>query len=294
MAGRDKDRIYDRIRDLFNERLDQTTDLMQTALTLLTVAGYGTTMFLIYQQIRLDKDCSSRLRWVWLVTLVVHGIWVLPLLFTTSGLNLTLTNALSLVSWLVAGLLFITNFKDKMETLALLVFPFIIIALLLETVFPTMREKLVESGSGVEWHVLGSLLAFAILFMAAMQALLLSWLDHRLRNHQLTGWTQHMPPLQYIEKFLYRLIALGFLLLSFSLFTGWMYLDDMFAQHLVHKTVLSMLAWLVFGILLLGRGLAGWRGRTAIRWTQAGFLLLLLSYFGSKVVLDVILKTPTT
>lgn len=294
MAGHDKDRIYDRIRDLFNERLDQTTDLMQTALTLLTVAGYGTTMFLIYQQIRLDKDCSSRLRWVWLVTLVVHGIWVLPLLFTTSGLNLTLTNALSLVSWLVAGLLFITNFKDKMETLALLVFPFIIIALLLETVFPTMREKLVESGSGVEWHVLGSLLAFAILFMAAMQALLLSWLDHRLRNHQLTGWTQHMPPLQYIEKFLYRLIALGFLLLSFSLFTGWMYLDDMFAQHLVHKTVLSMLAWLVFGILLLGRGLAGWRGRTAIRWTQAGFLLLLLSYFGSKVVLDVILKTPTT
>ncbi|MGV6817052.1 MAG: cytochrome C assembly family protein [Thiotrichales bacterium] len=294
MAGRDKDRIYDRIRHLFNERLDQTTDLMQTALTLLTVAGYGTTMFLIYQQIRLDKDCSSRLRWVWLVTLIVHGIWVLPLLFTTSGLNLTLTNALSLVSWLVAGLLFITNFKDKMETLALLVFPFIIIALLLETVFPTMREKLVESGSGVEWHVLGSLLAFAILFMAAMQALLLSWLDHRLRNHQLTGWTQHMPPLQYIEKFLYRLIALGFLLLSFSLFTGWMYLDDMFAQHLVHKTVLSMLAWLVFGILLLGRGLAGWRGRTAIRWTQAGFLLLLLSYFGSKVVLDVILKTPTT
>lgn len=267
---------------------------MHTVLTLLTIAGYSTTMGLIYQQIKQNKDYSQQLHWIWAATLLIHAIWVLPLLFTPSGLNLSLTNALSLVAWLVAGLLFLANLKDKMETLALLVFPFVIIVLLLDFVFPSMREQIVKSGKGVEWHVLGSLLAFAILFIAAMQALLLAWLDHRLRNQQLSGWTQHLPPLQHIEVFLFRLIALGFALLSFSLITGWLYLEDMFAQHLVHKTVLSMLAWLVFGILLLGRGFAGWRGRTSIRWTQAGFLLLLLSYFGSKFVIDVLLAPPAT
>lgn len=264
---------------------------MLTLLTLLTIAGYSATMAMIYRQINQDKDYSKQLHWTWVATLLVHAIWVLPLLFTASGLNVTLTNAVSAVAWLIALSLFLANLKDQMETLALLVFPFVVIMLLLDFLFPVMNERLVESGSGVEWHVLGSLLAFAVFFMAAMQAVLLAWLDHRLRNHQLTGWTQHLPPLQHIEAYLYRLIALGFTLLSFSLITGWLFLEDMFAQHLAHKTVLSMLAWLVFAVLLLGRWLAGWRGRTSIRWTQAGFMLLLLSYFGSKFVIEVVLKT---
>jgi ABC-type uncharacterized transport system permease subunit len=63
----------------------------------------------------------------------------------------------------------------------------------------------------------------------------------------------------------------------------------MFAQHLVHKTVLSVVAWLVFGGLLLGRRFWGWRGRKAIAWTLSGFAILILAYFGSKLVLELIL-----
>ena len=82
----------------------------------------------------------------------------------------------------------------------------------------------------------------------------------------------------------------GFLTAALALASGYAFLEDMFAQHLVHKTVLSTLGWLVFGALLMGRFRYGWRGRTAIIWTLSGFVILILAYFGSKAVLELILQ----
>ena len=66
-------------------------------------------------------------------------------------------------------------------------------------------------------------------------------------------------------------------------------MEDFFGQHLSHKTVLSTISWIVFGILLWGRHQLGWRGKTANRWIITGFTFLLLAYFGSKFVLEIIL-----
>ena len=85
------------------------------------------------------------------------------------------------------------------------------------------------------------------------------------------------------------MIGIGFALLSLSLLTGVLFLEDIFAQHLVHKTTLSIVAWVVFGVLLAGRVLRGWRGRTALIYTISGFVLLIVGYFGSKLVLEFIL-----
>lgn len=92
-----------------------------------------------------------------------------------------------------------------------------------------------------------------------------------------------------METLLFRFIGAGFVLLTLALATGFMYLEDIFAQHLVHKTVLSIASWAVFGALLLGRLFMGWRGRTAVRWTLSGFGVLLLAYFGSKIMLEWVL-----
>ena len=100
-----------------------------------------------------------------------------------------------------------------------------------------------------------------------------------------------MPPLTTMESLLFDAIIIGFVCLSVSLVSGMVFLEDMFAQHLAHKTVLSIIAWLVFAILLTGRWMVGWRGRTAIRWTLGGFISLMLAYFGSKFVLELILAT---
>jgi ABC-type uncharacterized transport system permease subunit len=92
-----------------------------------------------------------------------------------------------------------------------------------------------------------------------------------------------------METLLFQFLSFGFVGLSASLVTGFIFLEDIFGQHLVHKTVLSIIAWVILGILLIGRFKFGWRGKTAIRWSLSAFALLMLAYFGSKLVLEFIL-----
>ena len=121
------------------------------------------------------------------------------------------------------------------------------------------------------------------------QSVLLWIQDRQLHNRHPGGFVRALPPLQVMESLLFQMIALGFVVLTLSLFSGVLFLENVFAQHLVHKTVLSILSWLMFGVLLWGRWRRGWRGKTAIRWTLGGFFSLMLAYFGTKFVLELIL-----
>lgn len=141
----------------------------------------------------------------------------------------------------------------------------------------------------LELHVLISVSAYSILILAALQAVLLRVQDSHLHGKHPGGFVRLLPPLQTMERLLFQIIGIGFLLQSLSLLTGFIFLEDMFAQHLVHKTVLSVAAWVVFAVLLWGRWRFGWRGRVAIRWTLTGVLFLLIAYLGSKLVLELIL-----
>jgi ABC-type uncharacterized transport system permease subunit len=132
-------------------------------------------------------------------------------------------------------------------------------------------------------------LSFGLLSIAGVYALFVFIIDHFLRRHHLSPLVRSLPPLEVLEDLLFKQIAAGFTLLTVSLGSGMMFINDIFAQHLVHKTLLSFLAWLVFGILLWGRWRYGWRGSLAVRLTLAGTLLLLVGYFGSKLVLENIL-----
>ena len=134
------------------------------------------------------------------------------------------------------------------------------------------------------------MLAYSLLTLASVQAILLAIQDDHLRRRQTGGFIRALPPLQTMESMLFEMIGAGFVLLTLALISGFAFLEDMFAQHLVHKTVLSTLAWLVFGSLLIGRFRYGWRGKTAIIWTLTGFVILILAYFGSKAVLELVLQ----
>ena len=129
-----------------------------------------------------------------------------------------------------------------------------------------------------------------IRFRLVGQAIVVGVQAHMLHIRQPGGFVRALPPLNAMERLLFQLLGIGFALLSIGLLTGFVYLDDMFAQHLVHKTVLSIVAWCVFGTLLLGRYLWGWRGQRAVSWTLAGLAFLVLAYFGSKFVLELILQ----
>ena len=138
-------------------------------------------------------------------------------------------------------------------------------------------------------HILLSMGAAALLLAAAVTALILVFMERRLRARRIADLPASLPPLDALEKVMFRLIGAGFVLLTLALLTGFIFVTNLWAQHLQHKTILSCIAWIIFGILLVGRIRYGWRGRAAVTWTLSGFGFLILSYFGSKFVLEYLL-----
>jgi len=206
------------------------------------------------------------------------------------GINLGFFNAGSLVMWIILLLLMLSSLTKPVENLGVVLLPMTIMALAMELYYPTTHFLPTGSAWGLRVHVLISLLAYSLFSLASVQAVLLSIQDHHLRHRHPGGFIRALPPLQTMEMLLFEMIGLGFLLLTFALLSGFVFLDDIFAQRMVHKTVLSIIAWLVFGTLLWGRFRFGWRGLKALTWTLVGFVVLALAYFGSKFVLELLLN----
>ncbi len=224
-----------------------------------------------------------------ILALALHGWLMGGQIFSAAGLNLGVFNAVSLVTWVISAILLISVIKRPTENLGIIVFPGTALAMALGLTFSAgqITEPL---NSPLEIHILISIAAYSLLSIAAVQAVVLTIQDRHLRHKHPGGFIRALPPLQTMERLLFQMIGLGFILQSLSLLTGFIFLDNMFAQHLVHKSVLSIIAWGVFATLLWGRWRFGWRGKTAIRWTLSGFVFLVLAYFGSKTVLELILS----
>lgn len=223
------------------------------------------------------------------VAAAFHSIALYQGLVTDSGINLSFFNAVSLVAWVIVMLLSLSALGKPIENLGIFLLPLAAIAVLLAWRFPAMHLLDPDSPIGLQIHVLISLLAYSLLTLATLQAILLAIQDYHLRQHHPGGFVRALPPLQTMESLLFEMISLGFILLSAALISGFHFLENMFQQNLAHKTVLSILAWIAFAVLLWGRYRFGWRGRVAIRWTLVGFATLMLAYFGSKAVLELVL-----
>jgi ABC-type uncharacterized transport system permease subunit len=224
-----------------------------------------------------------------LAAIVFHAILLYPAIITPDGLNLGFFYAASLIALTTAALLALSTFLQPIGNLGIAVFPFAALTIGLLIAYPS-RHTITASSWQLDTHILMSLLAYSILGLAVLQAILLSIQDRYLRNRRPNGFIRALPPLAVMESLLFQMIATGFTLLTLALVTGFLFLEDIFAQHLVHKTSLSIIAWGVFAVLLWGRNRFGWRGRTALRWTLGGFIFLMLAYFGSKFVLELVLQ----
>jgi len=223
-----------------------------------------------------------------LVAVILHAMALYPELVTGQGFNLGFFNAASLIALLTMALLLLVSTWQPVESLGIPVFPVAAATLGLAVMYPS-QHPITSTSWQLDMHILFSVLAYSLFVLAAIQAVLLAIQDYHLRNRQPAGFVRTLPPLQVMEKLLFQLIGTGFALLTVALLTGFFFLEDIFAQHLVHKTILSIAGWIIFGVLLWGRWRFGWRGRKAIRWTLSGFILLALAYFGSKLVLELIL-----
>ena len=222
--------------------------------------------------------------------LALHTLLLQAALIRPEGLSLGFFNAASLIGWQIILVVLLASLRLPVENLGIPLLPLAALGAMVAGLFPA-QEVVIEVARGpwLDLHIVLSILAFSLLAMAVAQSVLLSVQDRLLRHHNPIALTRVLPPIQTMEDLLFQMVALGFLLLSLSLFTGMLFVNDFFAQHLIHKTVLSLLAWLIFGFLLWGRWRYGWRGRAATRWTMSGGAALTLAYFGSKLVLEVML-----
>lgn len=224
-----------------------------------------------------------------LTGVALHAAVLYPILVTAHGLDLGFFKAASLVGWLTALLLLLSALKRPLENLGIVLLPMAALTIALMFAYPASHLLRDSGGWQLDLHILLSILAYSLLVIAALQALVLAFQDHQLRNRRPGGLVRALPPLQVMETLLIQLIAIGFVLLSLALLTGFFFLEDIFAQHLVHKTLLSIVAWAVYAVLLWGHWRFGWRGRTTVRGTLGGFIFLMLAYFGSKLVLELVL-----
>jgi len=220
---------------------------------------------------------------------VLHAIVLYPELMTSGGLNMGFFRAASLVALLMVALLLLASTRLPVENLGIPVLPVAAATVALAAWNPGQPHSITATNWQLDLHILFSVLAYSLFGLAAVQAVLLAIQDRHLRNRRPGGFVRSLPPLEVMEHLLFQMIGTGFALLTAALLTGILFVEDIFAQHLVHKTVLSIVSWVIFGILLWGRWKFGWRGRKAIRWTLSGFLFLILAYFGSKLVLELIL-----
>ncbi|MDF3012035.1 MAG: phosphohydrolase [Cellvibrio sp.] len=231
----------------------------------------------------------SQLLGVACVGLIAHGVGIYGLSVNGNSFNFSLFSASSLIFWLINIIVLVSSLKKELHNLFLLLFPLSAIAVSVSIIAnnPEWQHSLSYT---IAAHVIPALLAYSLLTIASLQALILAYQNHALKNKSRIANARLLPPLQTMESLLFELLWVGEVLLTLAILSGFYFLEDMFAQHLVHKTVFALSAWLIYALLLWGRYQMGWRGNKAIRWALAGFICLMLAYFGSRLVLEVILQ----
>jgi ABC-type uncharacterized transport system permease subunit len=261
---------------------------------IIAVLLYLLSAFLLGARIYTVSEVFSKSRVLTLlsgaIALILHAYLLYQSIILANGLDFGFFNAASLIGWLVALIVLLTSLYRPLENLLLFLFPIAALVILLEIFIPDERILSDSLSAGLRIHILLSICAYSLLMISALQAILLAVQEKLIKEKHAAKIMNTLPPLQVMEELLVQIIVIGFFTLSLSLASGMMFIDNLFAQHLIHKTVLSILAWVIYSILLWGRWAAGWRGKRIIRWSLGGFSALLLAYVGSKFVLEIILQ----
>ncbi|MCL1141434.1 cytochrome C assembly family protein [Shewanella gaetbuli] len=222
------------------------------------------------------------------IAVIMHGFALSKSMYTAEGQNFSLTNVISLVNWIITLSFTVTLSRLKVIVVLPVIYACSIISVALLWLLPPQFIIHFELHPEVLAHVVLSLMAYSALMIAALYAIQLWLIQNKLKTKKMI-MSPAMPPLMTVERQLYHLIVIGFVLLSLSLITGFVFLEDMFADGKGHKAILSIAAWVVYGAMLWQHFTIGCRIRTAVLYSISGALLLSLGYFGARIVKELIL-----
>jgi ABC-type uncharacterized transport system permease subunit len=225
------------------------------------------------------------------LALLLHAIAIWRAIVHPDGLDLSFVNALSLVAGLAVLAAWLTGVLRTLPGVAAVVLPVAAVCALLPPLAASPHRVAFAGDAWAAAHIGIALIAYALFVVVAMQALVMTGLEKRLHRGRPDTTPTAMPPLLTLERYMFRLLGVGFALLTLTLASGMLFSEEIFgkAVTLTHKNVFSVAGWLAFAVLLFGRWRYGWRGRTALKWILAGTLLLVLGYLGSKFVREVVL-----
>lgn len=245
----------------------------------------------LFQGLSLSKNSNSS-RPVFalgLLAVLAHGISAYGVIHTSNGYHFGISEISTLITVSISLLVLTSSIQKPLQNLFIGLFPLAIISIIASLTISSTYPP-ISMSAGLASHVILSILAYSIISIAALQAGFLAYQNHQLKHGRLKGAIAKFPPLQDMETFLFELLWVGQLLLSLGIIAGIIFLDDVWGRDgVIHKTFFSVLAWIVFAVLLWGRHQLGWRGMTAIRGTLGGFTLLLLGFYGSKFALEYML-----
>lgn len=223
--------------------------------------------------------------------LLTHGAGIYTGLFGTEVMRFSFALALSLMLWLAVFIYWLESFRARMDGLQPMVLPLAAACAILPVLFPHVRAMAHADSWGFRLHFMAAMLAYSLFTLSALHAVFMGYAERKLHQRNLTKSLASLPPLLTMEALLFRMITVAFALLTIALVTGSVYSEEIFGKPLTfdHKTLFAFISWGIFAALLIGRKAWGWRGRTALRWTLAGFMVLLLAYIGSRFVLEFVL-----
>lgn len=258
---------------------------------------YGTLGFWFWRSCMRDPaagrvQCmSTNERAILLGALIVHGLAIHAAMFPGGDMRFGFGLAVSLIVWLAVCFYWIEAFYARLEGLHALVLPAGLIGSLLPVLFPGPHVLINAASPAFRAHFIIAMLAYSLFTLAALHAMLMAVAERQLHSGRLSRTIANLPPLLTMESLLFRLISIAFVLLTLTLVSGIVFSETLFGKafRLDHKTVFAITSWLLFGALLFGRRVWGWRGRVALRWTLAGFIALVLAYIGSRFVIEVLL-----
>lgn len=223
--------------------------------------------------------------------LVIHAAGLYDALFADIGMRFSFSFALSLMMWLAVLIYWLESFMARMEGMQPMVLPLAAICTILPVIFPNVHLVAHANATGFKLHFLAAMLAYSLLTLSALHAIFMGFTERALHNRSLKRSLSSLPPLLAMESLLFKMLLLGFILLTLTVGSGVFFSEEIFGKALTidHKTLFAFASWGIFATLLIGRHAWGWRGKRALRWTLAGFALLILAYVGSRFVAEVIL-----
>lgn len=243
---------------------------------------------------RVQQPDRRALFWPATIGALAHLSTLASEIIVSGGLQIGFFNSASVITFFIVSVLLISGWSKPLHSLFAFIFPAAAVIMVVAVLAPEHYTPRLYR-PGVVFHVFVSMLAYSVITIATVIAVLLG-----IQNRQLHGHghglrhrlNRFLPPLQTMERLLFEWLMIGFILLTASMISGGLFVENLFAQHLIHKTVLTFIAWIFFAVLLFGHFHLGWRGALASKLTIFGFVFLMLAFFGSKFVLEYLIATP--